>query len=127
MAPPLSGAEHRRVKQETRTVRNAAARNRREDFDRAYEWIEAMGATVTGGVSPAGFMYEVRVPGFHPAYALYLPDAVDALDHNVASFCDKVLPRNPQAKGPTGARLAPLCERRRAFLQRARGAPREAP
>ena len=67
---------------------------------RAWAWIEAMDAKVVAESTPTGLLYTVSVPGFHPATAQLLAHAVDALEHNITTFC-----QSAAAKGPTGARL----------------------
>jgi hypothetical protein len=109
--PVYDTAEHQAVQRETKKLRNTLARQRRRAHARAQAWCEALGATVTmkllGDLGP---LYTVRVPGFHPATARTLPDAVAHLERTVAAWC-----AGPSTHGPTGAALDPIRARLKAY------------
>ena len=109
----LPAAEVQRVRDETQRTRNRAARGRRAALVWAHDWVAAMDAQVRADAMAYGTLYTVRLPGFFPASAVWLPHAVEKLDETLAHFC-----ASPATHGPTGARLAPLCARRAAFLER---------
>lgn len=114
----LPTAVHQRVQRETRAVRNSLARRRRRDHARALAWCEALGATWSVHLAgDLGALYTCRVPGFHPATARTLADAVAHLDRTVAAWCD-----SEAVHGPTGAALDPLRGKYRAFLETQRRA-----
>lgn len=83
--PALSTAEHQAVLQETKARRNA------------YAWVRRRKGWVRATPYHGETLYIVRVPGFHPAAALRLEQAVAQLQHTVASWTAE--------KGSTGARL----------------------
>jgi hypothetical protein len=82
---PLPAAEHQRVLRETKEERNARA------------WVRRRKGWVRATPYHGDTLYIVRVPGFHPAAALRLEQAVAQLQHTVASWTGE--------KGSTGARL----------------------
>jgi len=107
----LTTQDHQAVQRETKHLRNTLGRRRRRAHARAQAWCEALGATVSiRMVGDLGALYTVRVPGFHPATARTLPDAVAHLERTVAAWC-----QGPRVHGPTGAALDPLRARLRAF------------
>lgn len=108
--PGLTTAEHRRALRETKDRRNTGARRSRANLSRARQWVAAMEARVETLLTPSGALYTVRVPGFHPQSARWLPAAVAVLEGNIAHFC-----ASPAAKGPTGARLDALRAKRAAL------------
>lgn len=110
--PGMSTAEHRAAQRETKARRNAGQRYGRATVSRAREWIAAMGAQVETLGTPTGPLFTVHVAGFHSQTAWRLADAVAVLDAHIADWCDN----SPATHGPTGARLAPLCEKRRLLL-----------
>ena len=114
--PALSTAEHREAQRDQKARRNTSARNGRAALARAWAWVEAMGAQVAVEPTPAGALYTVRVPGFHPQSARWLPAAVAALEGNITHFCE-----SRAAKGPTGARLDALRAQRAAWEEARRG------
>lgn len=100
--PSLTTAEHQQAHRVARWHRNAAARIRRRRMAWAQGWCEDMQATVQRVPQALGWLWEVRVPGFHPAWAGELWLAVEQLDANIATFCD-----DPHAtKTPTGTGAA---------------------
>ena len=60
----------------------------------------------------------MTVPGFTrcPGYGRTLAQAVEALDANIANFCDHGI-----TKGPGGANITALCERRAQLREVSRG------
>ena len=98
---PVPTAVHQQALREAKEARNAGARKRRSATSHALAWCEAMGATVDVDRLPTGnVLYTVRIPGFHPAYAVRLEGAVAQLRANVAHFVD-----SGATHGPTGASL----------------------
>lgn len=106
--PGLTPAEHQAALREARTLRNAGRRYGRASLARAHEWIAALDARVETLVTPTGVLYTVSVPGFHSQTAWRLADAVTILDAHIIEWCG-----GPATNGPTGAKLAPLCAKRR--------------
>lgn len=116
--PGLTTAEHRAALRETKARRNAGHRYGRalhKKLSRARQWVAAMDARVETLLTPTGVLYTVSVAGFHSQTAWRLADAVDVLDATIADWC-----AGPATHGPTGARLAPLCEKRRILMERAK-------
>lgn len=113
---PLPASEHARVRDETRTLRNRAARNRRAALVRAGSWLETFGAEVRADATPTGILYTVRLTGFHPASDRLLTNAVDALHANVTTFV-----RSGAAKGPTGASMERVREAYARWLGKTEG------
>jgi hypothetical protein len=112
--PALTTQEHRQAQREAKTRRNTSARNGRAALARAWAWIEAMEAQVVVEPTPSGVVYTIRVPGFHSQSARWLPAAVNALEGNIAHFCD-----SRATHGPTGAKLDALRAKRAAYAERA--------
>lgn len=120
--PGMTTAEHQRALRETKARRNSGQRYGRAlhtNLSRARQWVAAMDARVETMVTPTGPLFTVHVAGFHSQTAWRLADAVDVLDAHIADWCD-----SPATHGPTGARLAPLCEKRRLLLAGRTGAER---
>jgi len=86
-------------------ARNAGQRFGRRRWGRAWDFVQRSGARVSVQERPGGFLYEVRVPGFHPQTARTLPDAVDQARATVAHFLAV-----GATHGPTGRRLDVLRE-----------------
>ena len=114
--PGLTTAEHRRALAEAKARRAAGQRRGRAALARAWVWVETLGATVAPQATPSGVLYTVRIPGFHSQTARRLVDAVAVLDAHLADWC-----AGGAAQGPTGAKLAPLCEKRRILMARTDG------
>jgi len=110
--PGLTAAEHRRAAQEARTFRNAWARRWLRTHAEAVAWCEALGATRRTAEATGRLWYIVTVPGFTrcPGYGRTLAQAVEALDANLANFCDHGCAHGPG--GLSGANITPLCEKR---------------
>ena len=110
--PGLTAAEHRSVQREARTFRNAWARRRLRTHAEAVAWCEALGATRRTAEGNGQLWYLVTVPGFTrcPGYGRTLTQAVEALDANLANFCDHGCARGPG--GASGANIGRLCEKR---------------
>lgn len=112
--PGLSSAEHRQAQRESRAARNALARRWLRTYAQSVAYCEALGATTRTAEGNGQLWYIVTVPRFTrcPGYGRSLPEAVAALEANVANFCD-----HGCTKGPGGADIRPLCEARRRFLE----------
>jgi len=112
---PTPTAVHQQALREARAARNAGARKRRSATSHALAWCEAMGASVDVARLPSGdVLYTLRVPGFHPAYAIRLEWAVDALESTIRAFCES----EHATYGPTGAALGRLRRARAAGVDR---------
>lgn len=114
--PGLTTAEHQRARREARTFRNAWARRWLKTHAEAVAWCAALGATPRTAEANGRLWYIVTVTGFShcPGYGRTLPEAVEALDANIANFCDHDCTKGPG--GASGANIGPLCERRRSLL-----------
>ena len=100
---PLTTAEHQQAQRQRKDARNAAARRRRATDRWARQWCDAMQATIERTPYADGWLYCVRVTGFHPAYGRELWWAVATLDDNIEAFCD-----SQATFGPTKGSLAPV-------------------
>ena len=96
----LTATEHRTVQQEQRMARNARARSQTARRKRVDAWVEATGARLTVSPFQDGLLYEVRLAGFHPAYATSLTHAVEHLAATLHQWLS-----GGATHGPTGAAL----------------------
>lgn len=119
--PGLTAAEHRLAQREARTFRNAWARRWLRTHAEAVAWCEALGATRRTAEANGQLWYIVTVPGFTrcPGYGRTLAQAVEALDANIANFCEHGCVHGPG--GLSGANIGPLCEKRAQLREQARG------